>query len=246
MSKLALLLRRVPRSRGANRAAGWRPHQLKRYDGPVSQREFLPAAGRDVFLPLYDPLVSLMGFGRAVQGLISQANLERSQSVLDVGCGTGTLIIMLKRQYSAVNVTGLDPDSKALRRARKKASRAGVSVQLDHGFADELPYDERSFDCVFSSFMFHHLDEDERERTSREVLRVLKPGGSFHLLDFVSDEAKDGFFNRLIGGHALMETNTNERILGLISRAGFTNVTKVKEGSMLFGLMRTSYFRATV
>ena len=212
----------------------------------MSQREFLPAAGRDVFLPLYDPMVSLMGFGRAVQELISQANLERSQSVLDVGCGTGTLIIMLKRQYSAVNVTGLDPDSKALRRACKKAGRAGVSVQLDHGFADELPYDERSFDRVFSSFMFHHLDEDERERTSREVSRVLKPGGSFHLLDFVSDEAKDGFFNRLIGGHALMETNTNERILGLISRAGFTNVVKVKEGSMLFGLMRTSYFRATV
>ena len=212
----------------------------------MSQREFLPAAGRDVFLPLYDPLVSLMGFGRAVQELISQANIESDHSVLDVGCGTGTLIVMLKRQYPAVQVVGLDPDAKALRRAGKKTRRAGVSVQLDHGFADELPYPERSFDRVFSSFMFHHLEEPERERTSREVLRVLKPGGSFHLLDFVADDAAHGFFERLIGGHALMKTNTNERILQLISRAGFTNVTKVKEGSMLFGLMRTSYFRAVL
>jgi ubiquinone/menaquinone biosynthesis C-methylase UbiE len=187
-----------------------------------------------------------MGFGRAVQGLISQANIERAHSVLDVGCGTGTLIVMLKRQYSAVQVIGLDPDSKALQRARKKAGRAGVSVQLDHGFADELPYGERSFDRVFSSFMFHHLDEQERERTSKEVLRVLKPGGSFHLLDFVANETSHGFFERLFAGHALMKTNTNERLLGLIRRAGFSNVTKVKEGSMLFGLMRTSYFRATV
>jgi len=210
----------------------------------VSQREFLPAAGRDVFLPLYDPLVSLMGFGRAVQELISQANIERAHSVLDIGCGTGTLVVMLKRQYSAVQVIGLDPDSKALRRARKKAGRAGVSVELDHGFADDLPYPEASFDRVFSSFMFHHLDEAERERTSREVLRVLKPGGSFHLLDFVADDGAHGFFERLFAGHALMKTNTNERILQLVRRAGFTNVTKVKEGSMLFGLMRTSYFRA--
>jgi len=197
-----------------------------------------------VFLPLYDAMVSLMGFGRAVQELILQANIERDHSVLDVGCGTGTLIVMLKRKYSDVQVTGLDPDLKALRRAQNKTKRE-VSVQLDHGFGDELPYSERSFDRVFSSFMFHHLDEQERERTSREVLRVLKPGGSFHLLDFVAGDAAHGFFERLIAGHALMKTNTNERILKLMSRAGFTNVTKVKEGSMLFGLMRTSYFRAT-
>ena len=212
----------------------------------VSQREFLPAAGRDVFLPLYDPLVSLMGFGRAGQELISQANIEPRHRVLDLGCGTGTLILMLKRRDSSVELVGLDPDPKALLRARKKLRRAGVSAQLNEGFADELPYRERLFDRVFSSFMFHHLDEQERERTSREVLRVLKPGGSFHLLDFVTNDAAHGFVGRLIGGHALMETNSNERILQLISRAGLTNVTKVQEGSMLFGLMRTSYFRATV
>ncbi len=212
----------------------------------MSQREFLPAAGRDVFLPLYDPLVSLMGFGRAGRELIAQANVEHDHSVLDIGCGTGTLIVMLKRQYPTVEAVGLDPDSKALQRARNKAIRAEVSLQLDLGFADELPYSERSFDRVFSSFMFHHLDEQEREKTSREALRVLKPGGSFHLLDFVTDDTVHGFFERLVSGHALMKTNTNERLLQLLSRAGFTSVTKVKDGTMLFGLMRTSFFRATV
>ena len=187
-----------------------------------------------------------MGFGRAGRELISQANIERGQEVLDIGCGTGTLIVTLKRQQPGVQVVGLDPDSKALQRAQKKVMRARVLVQLDHGFADELPYDEGSFDRVFSSFMFHHLDEQERERTSREVLRVLKPSGSFHLLDFVAEDAAHGFFDGLMKAHALMKTNTNERLLQLIGEAGFTNVTKVKEGSMLFGLMRTSYFRATV
>ena len=214
----------------------------------MSQRQFLPAAGRDVFLPVYDPLVRLMGFGRAGQELLSQANVEAGHDVLDVGCGTGTLVVMLKRQYSGVQVVGLDPDAKALRRARSKVARAGVSVQLDQGFADELPYQAASFDRVFSSFMFHHLEEHEREKASREVRRVLKPGGSFHLLDFVTEHehAKQGLVERLIAGHALMKTNSDERILQLVHRAGFTNATKVKDGSMLFGLMQMSYFQATV
>lgn len=210
----------------------------------MAQREFLPAAGRDMFLPLYDPLVRLLGFGRAAQKLISQANIEPGHRVLDLGCGTGTLIVMLKRMFPSLQVVGVDPDPKALQRASKKIKRAKVSAQLDEGFSDNLPYPEGSFDRVFSSFMFHHLDEQERERTSREVLRVLKRGGSFHLLDFVADDSTHGFLERLMAGHALMKTNTNERLLQLMSRAGLSNVTKVQEGSMLFGVMRTSYFRS--
>ena len=174
------------------------------------------------------------------------AGRRADRRALDLGCGTGTLILMLRQRYTGVLVIGLDPDAKVLQRASNKFKRAGMSVQLDLGFSDQLPYEQKSFDRVFSSFMFHHLDEQERERTSREVSRVLKPTGTFHLLDFVADPAKDGFWDRLIESHALMKTNTDERLLQLIGRAGFTNVTKVKEGSMLFGLMRTSYFRASV
>ena len=209
------------------------------------RRHFLPAAGHDLFLPLYDPLVRWLGFDRSRHELISQANIEPNQHILDIGCGTGTLVVLLKRQSAPVEVVGLDPDPKALRRAKAKVRRAGVSVQLDQGFADELPYKDESFDRVLSSFMFHHLEEEDREKTLKEVLRVLKPGGSFHLIDFAADHASHGFFDRLIHSHAQLKDNTQERILQLMHRAGFTNAEKVKEDRMLFGTLRTAYYRAS-
>jgi len=198
-----------------------------------------------VFLPLYDPLVSLMGAARAREELIKQANIKPNQRVLDLGCGTGTLVLLLKRKYATAEIVGIDPDPKALRRAEKKVRRAGVSVQLDEGFSDELPYDEGTFDRVLSSFMLHHLEEHEREKTLREVLRVLKPAGTFHLLDFAGGEDKaPGRWGRLINSHARLEDNSQQRILQLMKRAGFMNPEKVKDGSMLFGLMPTAYYQA--
>jgi ubiquinone/menaquinone biosynthesis C-methylase UbiE len=210
----------------------------------ISHREFVPAAGRDVFLPLYDPIVSLMGFDSARRELISGTAVEPVHHVLDIGCGTGTLVVELKRRYGPAQVVGLDPDPQALRRARIKAARAAVSVQFDQGFAGELPYKQDSFERVFSSFMFHHLDKQERENMLREVLRVLKPGGSFHLVDFITADTSPGFFDRLFRAHAQMKDNSDERILDLMRHTGFTNAVKIKEGTMLFGLLRTAYYQA--
>ena len=211
----------------------------------ANHREFLPAAGHDLFLPLYDPLVRFLGFDRSRQELISQANVKPDHQILDIGCGTGTFVVLLKRQFPAVQVIGLDPDPKALRRAQNKVARAAVSVQLDRGFSDELRYKNESFDRVFSSFMFHHLDEQERQKTLKEVLRVLKPGGSFHLLDFTADEGAHGFLDRLFHSHARLKDNTDDGILQQMTHAGFTTAAKLKEDKMLFGLMKTGYYKAT-
>lgn len=211
-----------------------------------SHRHFLPAAGHDLFLPLYDPLISFMGGNRTRKELIDQARIEPTHRALDIGCGTGTLVVLLKQQYPAADVVGLDPDPKALRRAKNKVRRAGVSVQLDQGFSDQLPYKKGTFDRVLSSFMFHHLEEPEREKTLQEVLRVLKPGGSFHLLDFAADHASHGLLDRLVLSHARLKDNSQGRILQLMNRAGFANAEKVKDDSMLFGLLRTAYYDATV
>jgi ubiquinone/menaquinone biosynthesis C-methylase UbiE len=210
-------------------------------------KHFLPAAGHDLFLPLYDPFVSLLGFDRARQDLIEQAMIKETHTVLDLGCGTGTLVRMLKRQFGNARVVGLDPDPKALRRAKNKAARAAIAVQLDQGFADELPYADKSFDRVLSSFMFHHLEGQDRERALKEVSRVLKPGGSFHLLDFAAaDHASHGHLGRFINSHAEVKDNTQERILQLLAQAGFSKAAKIKDGRMLFGLLRTGYYQASI
>ena len=225
-----------------------------------SDRTFLPAAGHDLFLPLYDPLVTLLGGNRSRRELIEQASITSGQRILDIGCGTGSFAVLLMRQRADVEVIGLDPDPKALRRAKAKATRAAVSIQFDQGFADQLPYESRSFDRVFSSLMFHHLDEQTQQRTLTEVLRVLKPGGSFHLLDFAStDDGSHGAASHSHTTHSLherlmhlfhprnrLQDNSDAGILGLMTGAGFPNVQKVKDGRMLFDLLRIVYYRATV
>src|SRR5260370_2611482 len=149
-----------------------------------SRRTSLPAAGRDRFLPLYDLMTKLMGADQARRGLLDKAQISPGYRVVDIGGGTGSLLIQLKRLYPETDVVGLDPDPKALARARRKAARAAVSIHLDQGFGDELPYPENSFDRVLSSLMFHHIPTDEKEKTMRAIRRVLKPGGEVHMLDF--------------------------------------------------------------
>lgn len=190
-----------------------------------SKRSFLPAAGHDVFLPLYDPLTALFGGNRARKRLVENANLQAAQNILDIGSGTGTVSISIKKDYPNIKIIGIDPDPKALARARKKADRAGVSIQFDQGFSDQLPYPDASFDRVISTLMFHHLKEAEKEKTLHEVRRVLNAHGSFHLLDFV--RSKD---------------NSEEQLLKLLNATGFREPKITERGSLMF--LRVSYFKA--
>src|SRR5262249_15587895 len=102
-----------------------------------------------------------------------------------------------------------------LTRARRKAERAAVPIQLDQGVLDELPYPDASFDRVFSSFMLHHLQAGEKEKTLREVRRVLQPGGSLYLLDFRGPESgQNGFLARLFHLFSSMDAPSTADRLG--------------------------------
>lgn len=206
---------------------------------------YLPAAGHDWALPLYDPIVRLLGADRARQLLLTQAELRSGHRVLDIGCGTGTLATTIKRFYPEVEVTALDPDPKALLRAQWKAERSAVTVRFDQASSDRLPYPESSFDRVFSSYMFHHLQTDQRENTLREVRRVLVPGGRLHLLDFDRpEEARPGGLMRLLHSDGHLKDNSERRILALMRQAGFETAERVQGGTMLLGLLRFGYYVA--
>jgi ubiquinone/menaquinone biosynthesis C-methylase UbiE len=212
-----------------------------------TERTYLPAAGRDWTLPLYDPLVKLLGGDKAREALLSQAALKASHRALDVGCGTGTLVVLIKRLYGNVAVVGLDPDPKALGRAKRKAAQEGMSIRFDRGFADELPYPDASFDRVFSSFMFHHLEAGLRAKTLQEVRRVLAPGGSLHLLDFARPEERPaGWCARLLYSSPRLKDNSDSRILTFLSQNGFASPKKIMDKAILLGLLHISYYQASV
>lgn len=211
------------------------------------QGKYLPAAGHDWALPLYDPFVKLLGGEAAKRKLLEQAGLHPTHRVLDVGCGTGTLAVLTKRLNSDVAVTGLDPDAKALARSEQKARRAGASIHFDQGFSEELPYPDESFDRVFSSFMLHHLEGSAKEKTLKEIRRVLAPGGSLHLLDFERPEPlPEGFLRRRVSSNPHWGDNSERRILALMRQAEFDSPKKVMTATLLFGLLQIGYYQASV
>ena len=207
-----------------------------------SRRSYLPAAGHDWLLPLYDPFVKLLGGDRAREALLEQAAVQAGDRVLDLGCGTGTFAVRIKEAHPGADVVGLDPDAKALARATAKADRAGVAVRFEQGYADDLPYPDAHFDRVFSSFMFHHLPAEQKEATLRAVRRVLKPGGSFHMLDFGGPEHGHGFLSHFIHSHEQLKDNAEDHVLELMRRAGFADAKTVGAQRTWFG--RVAYYRA--
>jgi SAM-dependent methyltransferase len=210
-----------------------------------AHRTYLPAAGHNWALPLYDPFVTLLGGGSTRTALVEQAALRPGHRVLDIGCGTGSLVVLVKRRHPEAEVVGLDPDPKALARAAGKARRAAVSVHLDQGFADALPYVDASFDRVFSSFMFHHLPAEAKEPTLREVRRVLAPRGRLLLLDFAGAGRPHGHgsFLRLLRASGT-RPDGEDSVLTLMTRAGFRDPKKVREGALFFGRVRLHYYEA--
>lgn len=207
---------------------------------------YVPAAGHHATLSIYDPLVKAIGADRAKGALIEQGGLSPAQRVLDIGCGTGTLAILLSKRYPGIDVHGLDPDPKALARAERKAERARVPAQFALGFSNQLPYSSESFDRVFSSFMFHHVDPAQREDTLREARRVLRAGGSFHLLDFARPQHGYGLFGHIMRSSPLLKDNTEARMLELFERAGFKSAQKVAGKTILLGMVPIAYYSARV
>ncbi|TDP94784.1 methyltransferase family protein [Labedaea rhizosphaerae] len=182
----------------------------------TSERDYLPGMGKHFLLPLYDVVHRLFRVGRVHEEMIERAGLTAGQRVLDIGCGTGNLLRATATRRPDVELSGLDPDPKALARARRKVKKA----RLERGFAQELPYPDDSFDRVFSSLMLHHLDTKSKDEMLAEVRRVLRPGGVFVLADIKVDQHSHGHGSRPMSEH--LHDNVGDAIAQRLEAAGFT------------------------
>jgi SAM-dependent methyltransferase len=148
-------------------------------------RSYVPALRLRALTRFYDPIVGLTTreslFKRRV---LEQASPAPGDRILDLGCGTGTLAILIKQAEPGAEMLGLDADPEMLAQARAKAGAEGAEISFDEGFSDQLPYEDESIDAVVSTLFFHHLTPAVKRETASEIRRVLRPGGELHVADW--------------------------------------------------------------
>ncbi len=200
-------------------------------------QSYSPALGLDWLLPLYDPVVrAIVPEEELKRDLVRLAAIGGGHRVLDVGCGTATLTLFIKEMHPEAEVVGLDPDVKALEKARQKAAAGNLPIRFDVGFATALPYEEASMDRVLSALVFHHLSHEQKAATLREIRRVLKPNGSFYLLDFGKPKGRLG---ALLAPFLHPGRNARDNIKGrlpeLMREAGFSDVREAAQRTTAVG-----------
>lgn len=198
--------------------------------------KFVPALRYSWLTRWYDIILSVTFPEKKIkQGIINQLNIHGPARLLDFGVGTGTLSLMIKKQVPEAHITGVDVDKRILALAQKKTQDL---IKLQHYDGYLLPFDEKSFEIIVSSLVFHHIPTENKKTLLKELWRVSTSNSSLHIADFGKPAnlyAKLAFsiFRRFDG-----EENTRVNARGLLSKfiseAGFKNV------------QQTAYFNTAV
>ena len=181
----------------------------------------------------YDLITPIEG-SKFRQNQIRLLDLKERESVLDVGCGTGSLTMTAKRAVDSVNIIGIDIAPKMVKRAKEKAEKQKMDIQFKAASIDKLPFKNESFDIVISSLMMHHLPVRMKITGLKEIYRVLKKGGRFLLSDWGRPNYIIGYI--MVLSHIWMESTRTQlfgRLPDYIKKAGFKNIKLVKKGAFM-------------
>jgi demethylmenaquinone methyltransferase/2-methoxy-6-polyprenyl-1,4-benzoquinol methylase len=136
--------------------------------------------------PRYDRLASLLSFGqdpRWRRFLVERTDAGPDDTVLDVATGTAAVALELQRQKDCF-VVGIDQSAEMLEVGRRRVTLAGATakVRLQQGDARSLPFDDGAFDALTFTYLLRYVDDPPA--TLRELVRVVKPGGTVAGLEF--------------------------------------------------------------
>lgn len=206
----------------------------------MSMKKYVSALRFRWLTPLYDFIVGLtMPENKIKTDLIATANINAGTKLLDFGCGTATLPIMIKKSCPQANITGIDIDRGILDVAGNKIKQENLNILLLQYNGYHLPFQRNAFDRVISCLVFHHLDTDTKRNILLEIFRVMDKNGQLHIADFGRSKIwiQRKLFNiiRVFDGFNSTEANAKGLLPQLIAEAGFEKVGIRKRVNTIFG-----------
>lgn len=203
---------------------------------------FIRALKFDFLTPFYDSVVSWALPEMTIKRhLVKQAGIQNGHLVLDLGCGTATLTVLIKQLHPEAVVYGLDGDHKVLKLAQSKISSVHLDIQLVNGLVTKIQFPNNYFDEVLSSLVFHHLSLEAKELALQEIFRVIKPGGSLHIADW--GKPKNGRMRvafllvQFLDGFKTTTDNVKGILPELMRKTGFEDIQTTADYTTLLGTL---------
>lgn len=215
-----------------------------------AEKVFTPALGDARLTPLYDFAIAAMTRENLWRGrLVAHINPDATDRILDVGCGTGSLAIRLKKTAPGVAIIGIDPDPNVIARARRKSEKAGVSINWRNGFlTPAICEDIGPVSKAVSSLVLHQTPLEEKNNILSAIRKVLQPGGTFYLADYGLQRTSlmRFLFRRtvqVVDGLADTQLNADGILPSLMKASGFQDILELEVIPTATGSI--SIYRAT-
>jgi ubiquinone/menaquinone biosynthesis C-methylase UbiE len=199
----------------------------------TGQVQYVPALGRPELTGAYDLVVSLATRERRWRGaLLAALAPADGETIVDIGCGTGSQAIAIKRARPLARVVGIDPDPAVLAIARAKAERAGARIEWIQGLGDQahVLLGQGVANAVISSLVLHQCDAPVKGAILRAMARLSRPGGRVLIADYGRQRGLMRLLFRMVqavDGFERTEFNATGALPGLMRASGLTAVSEL-------------------
>jgi ubiquinone/menaquinone biosynthesis C-methylase UbiE len=148
----------------------------------------------------------------------------KPQSILDLGCGTGSTTLMLQEKFPIAQVIGLDLSPYMLIVADYKAREKKAPIKWVHCDAKKTNFQANNFDLITVSLLFHETPVAISQLILQECLRILKPGGELIILDGNQTTLRQTEWLNNVFEEPYIKDYANSSLESLMGRSGFENV----------------------
>lgn len=165
---------------------------------------------------------NIQGHYSSVEDIMDFCGISKQMRVLDLACGTG--ITTCEAAKRAKEVVGLDITKDMLSQAEQKRHNEKLTnISFELGDVEKLPYEDESFDIVFTRYSFHHFLDVKK--VFGEMLRVCKRGGRIVVVDVVLEKIHEKAFNEMerLRDPSHTRALTKEEFENLFANERFTN-----------------------